>query len=290
MRFSIVVSACGRDLLLKKAIESVLAQDFRDFEVIVVDDASLDSTMGLTREFNDMRIKYLRTGKRSGLSVSRNLAMRKACGEYIIFIDDDAALKGGFLTTLNGIICDTGLNVFSPKIVDPKDNKPFVEFSRDSGRKLIAFFDFNCFRGGAHVIKKAVFDKIGDYDERFGVGAKYHAAEESDYFFRLKQAREKVLYCPELVILHPREENPSEKKVFNYSYGIAAMLTKHLIGDLRHSYIYFWIILRRILISLLRALQYDFFPNTIAFKNQVYKYRYFFKGTLSGIYDYIKLR
>ena len=144
--------------------------------------------------------------------------------------------------------------------------------------------------GGAHIIHRSIIKKVGHYDERFGVGSKYYASEESDYFFRIKQCGEKVLYCPELVVYHPSENNPSASKVFGYSCGLAAVITKHLISDIANFHYYFLIISRRLIISFIRTLQYAFFPKSIEEKNRIYKYKYFFRGTVRGIFDYLRFR
>lgn len=289
-KFTIVVSTYNRSRVLTAAIQSILNQSYQDFEIIISDDASMDDTKAVVQGFKNKKIIYLCNKKKSGLSATRNSAIEKASGEYVIFMDDDAVLSDNFLETLNKLTYESDAGIFCPKISDLKTGEPFTEFRSNSERKSLGFFEFNFFRGGAHIIKTDVLKKNGLFDEKFGVGATYHAAEESDYFFRLKKSGERILYCPELNVSHPKEEDPSADKVFNYSYGIAAMLMKHLISDIKHSHFYFVIIVRRVIISLLRTLQYDLFPEKIEAKNKVYKYRYFLKGTLCGIADYLRFK
>jgi glycosyltransferase involved in cell wall biosynthesis len=74
--------------MLRRAIESVLAQTFKDFELLVLDNSSTDDTEKVTRSFEDARIRYIKHPK-MGISGARNLALRESEGEYLAFLDDD---------------------------------------------------------------------------------------------------------------------------------------------------------------------------------------------------------
>ncbi len=286
MLFSIIISTHNRSSLLGSTINSILAQTFRDFEIIVSDDGSTDNTRQIVESFMSDKITYLNAGVKRGLSAVRNSALLRSKGEYVIVIDDDITLSVDFLNVLSGIVADTNIDAFCPKLVDFTTGKPFVSILDDNER-VLGFFDFNYFRGGAHVISKRALKRVGYYDERFGVGAKYYSAEETDYFFRLKQSGCKVIYCPNLTAYHQNPKELSGEKVFKYSYGIAAMLVKQIIEFHKGTGFYIVILLWRIFISLIRTVQYNLFPATIEEKNRIYKYRYFFTGTLYGIKGYI---
>lgn len=74
---------------LRQAIESILAQSFLNFELIVVNDASTNNAAEVIGSYHDERIKYILNDKNLGLPASRNVGYRIACGEYITFIDSD---------------------------------------------------------------------------------------------------------------------------------------------------------------------------------------------------------
>lgn len=86
---SVVIPTHNRAKLLKRAINSVLRQTFEDFELIVVDDASLDNTSEVVESINDGRIRYVRLEKNSGGPVARNTGIKKARGKFIALLDDD---------------------------------------------------------------------------------------------------------------------------------------------------------------------------------------------------------
>ena len=88
-KISIVMPLYNSEKFIKSAIESVLLQSFRDFELILVDDCSTDSTLEIVSKYDDPRIKIFHQKQNSGESSSRNLGIEVANGKYIYFMDHD---------------------------------------------------------------------------------------------------------------------------------------------------------------------------------------------------------
>jgi len=88
---SVIIPTYNRAHLIGRAIQSILNQTYQDFEVIVVDDGSIDSTEEVIKEFqeHDKRIKYIRHEKNRGGAAARNTGIKVARGEYIAFQDSD---------------------------------------------------------------------------------------------------------------------------------------------------------------------------------------------------------
>ncbi|MBE0602670.1 MAG: glycosyltransferase [Deltaproteobacteria bacterium] len=84
---SVIIPFRGRIPLLREAVGSVLAQTFRDFELILVNDGS-DEQVSFLDEVRDDRIRYIRQPP-SGAAAARNLGIRKATGKYVAFLDSD---------------------------------------------------------------------------------------------------------------------------------------------------------------------------------------------------------
>ena len=78
---------CGR--FIKESIDSVLAQSYQQWELLIVDDCSTDETEDIVRSYKDSRIHYWRNEKQLGAALTRNKALRKAKGRYIAFLDAD---------------------------------------------------------------------------------------------------------------------------------------------------------------------------------------------------------
>jgi len=87
--FSVVIPAYNRPEYLRVALEGVVVQTFRDFEVLVVDDFSEDDIKGLVNSFNDSRIRYMLNERTVGANGARNTGILNARGEWIKFLDDD---------------------------------------------------------------------------------------------------------------------------------------------------------------------------------------------------------
>jgi len=102
MKFSIIMPVYNAERYMKKAVVSVLMQDFSDFELILADDGSQDRSYKIARAFCeiDPRVVVLHQENR-GPSAARNIGIRKAVGEYLMFIDADDLLEPGALQTID---------------------------------------------------------------------------------------------------------------------------------------------------------------------------------------------
>ena len=87
---SIIMPSYNTAKYISDSIKSVLAQTYKNWELIIVDDCSTDNTDEIVGEFlSDERIRYLKNEKNSGAAVSRNYALREARGKWIAFLDSD---------------------------------------------------------------------------------------------------------------------------------------------------------------------------------------------------------
>ena len=101
--FSIIIPTYNRSGFIEKTIESVLAQTFRDFELIVVDDGSSDNTGELVKSITDPRVTYhYKTHEER--AVARNTGTSLSSGRYITFFDSDDLLYENHLATALEII------------------------------------------------------------------------------------------------------------------------------------------------------------------------------------------
>ncbi len=87
---SIIIPAYNAEGYIRECLDSVLAQSFKDYELIVVDDGSTDSTNDILKEYacSDSRMKVLQQ-KNSGQSVARNNGLRHSTGRFVVFVDSD---------------------------------------------------------------------------------------------------------------------------------------------------------------------------------------------------------
>ncbi len=88
-KVSVVIPAYNRASVLSRAINSVLAQTYQDFEIIVVDDCSQDNIDEIMKSFVDSRINYIKHETNKGGNAARNTGIKVAKGELIAFLDSD---------------------------------------------------------------------------------------------------------------------------------------------------------------------------------------------------------
>lgn len=120
--FSIIIPTYNRAYIIKSAIDSILKQTFKNYEIIVVDDGSTDNTETLIRSMNVSKIIYFKT-ENYERGAARNLGISLASGNYITFLDSDDIFYSNHLSAVMGHI--TRLNF--PKVLhlryDIKDLK-----------------------------------------------------------------------------------------------------------------------------------------------------------------------
>jgi glycosyltransferase involved in cell wall biosynthesis len=87
--FSIIIPTYNRAAFIKKAVDSVLAQTYANWELLIIDDASTDNTAELLTQYYDARIHILKNESNIERSASRNKGIAQAKGDYICFLDSD---------------------------------------------------------------------------------------------------------------------------------------------------------------------------------------------------------
>lgn len=114
---SVVIPVYNAEKYLTKALDSVINQTFKDFEVLCVNDKSTDNSLKILEEFakNDNRIKVINNEKNIGAALSRNVGIDNAKGEYIYFLDADDYIDEKYLEYMIEKIeqekCDIILNL-----------------------------------------------------------------------------------------------------------------------------------------------------------------------------------
>ncbi|MGW0491430.1 bifunctional glycosyltransferase/CDP-glycerol:glycerophosphate glycerophosphotransferase [Streptomyces olivaceus] len=109
-RFSVIVPSHGVAGRLSRALDSILAQSFGDFELIPVCDAPESTAADVAREHagRDPRVSPVYSPPSAGLAGARNAGMAAATGAYLLFLDGDDVLVPGALTALDARLTDTG--------------------------------------------------------------------------------------------------------------------------------------------------------------------------------------
>ena len=102
MKYSIIIPVYNTSKYLKKCLDSIINQTYKDYEVIIINDGSTDNSLDIIKEYSSKNksIKY-KSIKNSGLSVARNTGVSLARGEYILFLDSDDYIDKNLLNKLS---------------------------------------------------------------------------------------------------------------------------------------------------------------------------------------------
>lgn len=126
MKYSIVVPLYNSGRYLKEALDSLLSQEHRDFEALLVYDPSNDDTLAIAESFEkkDERFKLIRNPERLGISGSRFQGVRKATGDYVLFLDGDDYYKPNLLYFLEKNGKDADVVAFSYMVSENGKERP----------------------------------------------------------------------------------------------------------------------------------------------------------------------
>ncbi len=172
---SVIIPTYNRGWIIKEAIDSVLSQDYRDFELIIVDDGSTDNTLEILNSYQD-DITVLRQNNH-GVSAARNLGIMAASGRFVAFLDSDdlwlpqklSSQVDYFNLNPDAIICQTEeIWIRKGVRVNPKKRhkKPWgMIFEQSLALCLVS--------PSAVMIRRSLFDEVGFFDEKLPVCEDY---------------------------------------------------------------------------------------------------------------------
>lgn len=205
-KVSIILPTYNRERFVGEAIESVLAQNFTDFELIVVDDGSTDQTASRVTQIGDPRLIYV-FQKNKGRSNARNRALSIARGDYIAFLDSDDAYLPGKLALQIAYMDDhpsVGMIYTSARCIDEDGNEVDARYIASvSGRiyTQIAFFKPVTITLPTVMVRTDLFAHVGGFDERM------HRFEDTDMWRRLSKVTDIHALPTETCRLRTHREN-----------------------------------------------------------------------------------
>lgn len=198
---SIVICVKDGEKCVGRCLKSLFGQTFQDFEIVIVDDASVDKTGEIIREFNDSRIKYFRNKIWSGIAKSRNIGLKNAIGEYIFNTDADCVASKDWIEeglkflSVSGCVGVEGTIYYVSKSYEPTFSDHVMR-SKKSGN----------FMTGNVAYRASVMRAVGGFDEKFTY------FEDRDIGLRILKLG-KIAFNSRMVIYHPRVRMTPKKYV-----------------------------------------------------------------------------
>jgi glycosyltransferase involved in cell wall biosynthesis len=211
-KVSVIIPTYNRLSMLKEAVDSVLAQDVEDFELIVVDDGSTDGTADEILRYGG-RVKLLQHGENRGVSAARNSGILHSKGKYIAFLDsDDLWVKGKLRIQVAFLdenppypLCYTD----EIWIRRGKRVNPMLKHAKFSGWILEKCLPLCIISPSSAVMRKTLFPRVGLFDEALPV------CEDYDFWLRVS-ARFPIFFIEKKLIIK-RGGHPDQ--LSNRSWG-----------------------------------------------------------------------
>jgi glycosyltransferase involved in cell wall biosynthesis len=194
--FSIIIPTYNRAHTIRRAIESVLAQTYADWELIIVDDGSTDKTAELVRSYEDRRIRYVWQENKER-SAARNHGVQLAMGEYMCFMDSDDEILSEHLYILaqnlpnsQNVIVRTGVAVHH--------RDKWIANSHYGDRPKDDIYPWECFTAAAY--HRSIFN-----DKRFD--SRYKASEDLLFLMRLYADGHEMKVQPQYTYIYHNENS-----------------------------------------------------------------------------------
>jgi len=220
-KVSVVVPTYNRLPMLKEAVDSVLAQNFEDFELIVVDDGSTDGTANEIVKYGG-RVKLLQHKENRGVSASRNTGITHAKGKYIAFLDsDDLWVKGKL--KIQTTFLDENPHYplcYTDEIWIRKGKRvnPMLKHAKYSGWIFEKCLPLCTISPSSAMMRKTLFSRVGLFDEALPV------CEDYDLWLRIS-ARFPIFFIDKKLIIkrggHP--DQLSNRSWGNDRYRVIAL-------------------------------------------------------------------
>jgi len=174
--------------MITEAIDSVLNQTFKDFELIVVDNYSSDNTESVVKSYSDKRIKYFKNQNNGFIGVNRNYGIEKSCGEYIAFLDDDDLWLPEKLERQVELLDsndELGLVYADSYVIDSsgdlRKGTYFVSRKPVRGNAFGEMFQYNPIPLSTAIVRREVLDRV----EGFNPG--YKICQDYDLWLRIAE-------------------------------------------------------------------------------------------------------
>ena len=226
---SVLLCTRNRGEKIKGAVDSILANSFKDFELVIIDQSTDEKTKVVIDAYSDSRIRYIQTNT-VGLARSRNIAIRESRTEIIVFTDDDCICDKDWLSSImaeyesdpslmgvygrvlpygkggHGMFCHCLIGSTERRTAD----KPVIPYNVLGHGNNMSF-------------RKDVFRKVGLYIESLGAGTWMRGGEDTELIYRALRKHMKFGYSPEPLVYHDNWMPVAKAAELECGYILAAI-------------------------------------------------------------------
>ncbi len=238
---AIVVNWNGKDVLAA-CLQSLLDQDYKDFEILVVDNASEDGSQALVgKEYPS--VKLIENEENVGFGSALNKGLKEAKGDYFVFLNNDLVLQSDCIRQLGALLdSDPMVGAAIPKILyfsNTEKDGPKGEARINSYGVLVNYTGIACPNlidqpdqadlpltesacGGIFMFPREVYEKVGGFDEDLFL---YH--EDHDLSWRIRMMGWKLMVTPDAICSHHYNFNKGVLKFYRSEKNRLHILLKN---------------------------------------------------------------
>src|SRR4030042_766384 len=228
---SIIIANFNGEKYLNTCIKSVLTSLYKNYELILVDDCSTDKSLKIIEDFQkrDKRIILFKNTKNMGAAASRNIAIKKAKGEIIVFLDNDTEVDVYWVGNLIECLQKEDVGAVQSLILDFENRNliqmaggllipqtawliPFFQWNKLSDVKLKIYQRNIIGISASLAARKQVLEKIGMFDEKEAI-----YTEDLDLCWRIWLAGYRVILAPKSIIYH-WTKSVKQRKIMKADY------------------------------------------------------------------------
>ncbi len=209
MFFSIIIPLYNRPQEIKELLESLILQTYKDFEVLVIEDGSVNDAKDVIELFKDkLNLRYF-VKENEGQGFTRNYGFERAKGDYFVIFDSDCIIPEGYLQIVNDSLSANWLDAYGgpdaahssftdvQKAISYSMTSPFTTGGIRGNKKGIGQFHPRSFNMG---VSRKVWEKVGGFIIT-------RSAEDIEYSIRIQANGFKIGLIPEAKVYHKRRTN-----------------------------------------------------------------------------------
>ncbi len=262
IKVSIIIVNWNGESILKDCFKSLEKLNFKNWELIIVDNASTDNSLQVIKEFRPKGINFnvIKNKENLGFVGGNNQAVKLAEGKYVLLLNNDTKVPPDLLDVLTAKMeADSKIGVMQPKILI-MDNPKYLDnagsfitkigflrhwgFQREDSKEFDKETEIFAAKGACMIIRADIVKEIGLFDPDF-----FMYFEESDFCWRVWLFGYKIFYYPKTFIYHKVGFSIKRQDVFELNYHYYKNRIASLIKNLDNFNI-LWIVPLHLVLSL----------------------------------------
>ena len=235
MRFSVIIPTFNAQSTLNELLNSLSNQTYNNFEIIVVDDCSTDSTAHIAKNYS---CRLIRLKENRGPAYCRNIGARKASGDLLVFTDSDCKADPSWLENVsrhfskNDVVALMGrLELLPSNFLG--DSISALGFPAGGGIGFDKMWKVD--EGGFaeslsscnFAVRKDIFWGLGGFDETFP----YPGGEDSLLAYHLRRSNYKIKYCPDVVSYHEARDSFNDFLKWQFRRGVSSFIFSKKVSN-----------------------------------------------------------